>query len=109
LRDIPDIITPATAPDQQHVYHVYALRVQQRDEVMRQLGDLGIGCGIHYPVPVHLQEAYRGLGYRPGSFPVAELISREFLSLPMYPHLTRAQIGRVIDGVKTSMASGVLA
>jgi dTDP-4-amino-4,6-dideoxygalactose transaminase len=109
LRDIPDIITPATAPDQQHVYHVYALRVQQRDEVMRQLGDLGIGCGIHYPVPVHLQEAYRGLGYRPGSFPVAELISSEFLSLPMYPHLTRAQIGRVIDGVKTSMASGVLA
>jgi dTDP-4-amino-4,6-dideoxygalactose transaminase len=109
LRDVPDVITPATAADQLHVYHVYALRVQQRDEVMRQLGDLGIGCGIHYPVPVHLQEAYRGLGYGPGSFPVAEMVSREFLSLPMYPHLTRSQIDRVIDGVKTSVASGVLA
>jgi dTDP-4-amino-4,6-dideoxygalactose transaminase len=107
--DIAEVVTPRVAPDRKHVYHVYAVRTQQRDEVMRNLNDAGIGCGIHYPIPVHLQEAYRSLGLGPGSFPVAELISREFVSLPLYPELTPAQIARVIEGVKTAVVAGVLA
>src|SRR5678809_1785790 len=84
----------------QHVYHVYAIRVQERERLMRHLGEKGIGYGIHYPVPVHLQEAYRSLGYGPGSFPVAEQAAKEFVSLPMFPELTTAQIALVIDAVK---------
>jgi dTDP-4-amino-4,6-dideoxygalactose transaminase len=107
--DIAEVVTPRVAPDRKHVYHVYPVRTQQRDEVMRNLNDAGIGCGIHYPIPVHLQEAYRSLGLGPGSFPVAELFSREVVSLPLYPELTPAQIARVIEGVKTAVVTGVLA
>ena len=67
---------------------------------MRLLEEKGIGCGIHYPVPIHLQEAYRGLGYTEGAFPVAERICAEFISLPMFPELTQAQVELVVDSVK---------
>jgi dTDP-4-amino-4,6-dideoxygalactose transaminase len=90
-----EIVTPFVAPGNQHVYHVYAVRVGQRDLVLRDLAEHGIGCAIHYPIPVHLQEAYRGLGYGEGSFPVAERCAKEFLSLPMYPELTDEQIQAV--------------
>jgi dTDP-4-amino-4,6-dideoxygalactose transaminase len=86
------VVTPCTAPDNRHVYHVYAVRVRERDRVLEELAGKGISCAIHYPVPVHLQEAYVELGYGPGSFPVAERCAREFLSLPMYPELSREQI-----------------
>jgi dTDP-4-amino-4,6-dideoxygalactose transaminase len=92
--------TPFRAPYAEHVYHVYAIRMQERDEVMRQLADQGIACGIHYPVPVHLQEAYRFLGHQPGDFPNAERTASEFVSLPMYPELTAAQLGAVEQAVK---------
>ncbi len=82
-----------TEPDGcRHVYHVYAVRLDDRDKTARRLGDAGIGTGIHYPVPVHLQPAYAYLGAGPGSLPVTEALADGFLSLPMYPELTDDQV-----------------
>jgi len=105
LGELEEIITPFEAPHNRHVYHVYAVRVEMRNQVMQALADKGIGCGIHYPVPVHLQEAYRCLGHRPGSFPVAERCADEFLSLPMYPELTPEQVHLVVKELKLSLSS----
>ncbi len=71
------------------VYHLYVVRVQNRDNLMRQLGAAGIGAGIHYPIPLHLQEAYSHLNHAAGDFPVTERVSREIVSLPMFPTLGR--------------------
>jgi dTDP-4-amino-4,6-dideoxygalactose transaminase len=100
LEDIQEVITPHEAEYARHVYHVYAIRLQNRNQVLQAMADKGIGCAIHYPIPVHLQEAYRFLGHEKGSFPVAEACAEEFLSLPMYPELTNAQIHSVIDELK---------
>ncbi|HET9715245.1 MAG TPA: DegT/DnrJ/EryC1/StrS family aminotransferase [Pseudolabrys sp.] len=82
-----DLITPARDATYRHVYHVYAIQHSARDIMKRRLEAAGIGCGIHYPVPVHLQPAYRDLGYGIGAFPVAERFAAETLSLPIYPEL----------------------
>jgi len=89
---IDDIATPVEADYARHVYHIYAVRVQERDELRRFLEAKGIGCGVHYPIPIHLQEAWRNLGYSDGAFPIAENLAKEFLSLPMFPELTQEQI-----------------
>jgi dTDP-4-amino-4,6-dideoxygalactose transaminase len=73
------------------VYHLYVVRVSDRQATVNRLADVGVGTGIHYPVPLHLQEAYAGLGYRAGSFPVAEKLASEIVSLPMFPELTGEQ------------------
>ena len=104
LADLP-VVLPAEAPDNHHVYHVYALRVAARDRVLAAMTEAGIGCGIHYPVPVHLQEAYRSLGYQPGSFPVAERCAKEFLSLPMFPELTAEQITVVAAELRCALST----
>ncbi len=96
------VIAPRKADYTEHVYHIYAVRVQDRDEVMRALEGEGIGCGIHYPVPVHLQPAYEKLGYSRGDFPVSERTSSEFLSLPIYPELTEAQVDFVAERLEAS-------
>lgn len=96
----PAVTTPFEAPYGRHVYHVYAIRTEQRDALMEHLAKRDIHCGIHYPVPIHLQDAYRSLGLREGSFPVAEQCAREFLSLPMYPELTREQIEHVARAIE---------
>src|SRR6266566_4985016 len=88
---VDEVATPFEANYARHVYHVYAIRVQERDEVRRRLEEVGIGCGVHYPIPIPLQEACRGLGYTEGAFPVAEDLAEEFLSLPMFPELTEEQ------------------
>jgi dTDP-4-amino-4,6-dideoxygalactose transaminase len=103
---VEDVVTPFEAAYARHVYHIYAIRVQDRDEVMRVLEEKGIGCGVHYPVPIHLQEAYRSLGYKSGAFPVSERTAGEFISLPMFPELTEAQIQFVAEAVKASIAVG---
>ena len=77
------------------VYHLYVLRVRQRDEFMKNLAARGIGTAIHYPVPIHLQEAYASLGLKPGSFPVSEAAAEEIVSLPMFPELTEQQVEAV--------------
>lgn len=107
LQDLEAVILPTEAAHGSHVYHIYALRVQDRDELMRQLGEAGIGTGIHYPVPVHLQEAYRDLGYRAGDLPVSERVSQELISLPMFPELTDGQIQTVVDRVRQSLSAPV--
>ena len=100
-------MTPFEAGYGKHVYHLYPIRVPERDELMRRLEKQGIGCGIHYPIPVHLQKAYQELGYTRGAFPISEQTSAEFISLPMFPELSGAQVELVIDAVKESLAAGV--
>jgi len=105
LADMEEIIVPTQAPFNQSVYHIYAVRVKDRDQVLQSLADKGISCGIHYPVPVHLQEAYRFLGRNKGSFPVAERCAEEFLSLPMFPELTREQVQTVANELKMCVSA----
>ena len=99
LEDLPHIVLPREAPYARHIYHIYAVRVPNRDALLAALNSQGIGCGIHYPVPIHLQKAYECLDYTRGSFPVAEESAREVLSLPMYPELTIGQLERVADAL----------
>jgi dTDP-4-amino-4,6-dideoxygalactose transaminase len=100
LSPLSNVIKPCVADYAKHVYHIYALRVKERDKLMTYLADKGISCGIHYPVPIHLQVAYSFLGLSPGSFPVAEKCASEFLSLPMFPELDKDQIKYVVDTIQ---------
>jgi dTDP-4-amino-4,6-dideoxygalactose transaminase len=100
LADIDALTTPSTADYSEHVFHLYVVRVPQRDELRRHLGELGIGTGIHYPVPCHLQPAFRSLGYGPGDLPVTERVADKIISLPMYPELTSEQQNYVVDSVR---------
>jgi len=99
----PRVIRPVVGPDNLHVYHIYALRVQDRDGVLERMTARGVNCSIHYPVPIHLQKAYSFLGCEPGSFPIAERCAQEFLSLPMYPELRLDQIEFVVATLKTCL------
>jgi dTDP-4-amino-4,6-dideoxygalactose transaminase len=107
LAGIPDLILPQTAPNRTHVFHLYAVRTKLRDELMAALAQKGVSCGIHYPVPVHLQAAYKDLGLARGSFPVAEQCADEFLSLPMYPELTSQQVEYVGAQIESFFANVV--
>lgn len=109
LRQVEELCPPREADYAKHVYHVYAVRVREREEVMRSLEQKGISCGIHYPVPVHLQEAYQNLGYRRGAFEISERTCAEFISLPMFPELTSAQIDYVIEGVQEALLAAAVA
>ncbi len=100
-----EVVTPFEASYARHVYHVYAIRVEERDEVTRFLKERAIQCAVHYPVPIHLQKAYQHLGYVTGSLPISERIAREFISLPMFPELTEAQINMVVLATKESCLS----
>lgn len=100
LRDVPGVTLPHKADYALHVYHVYAIRVREREALINALADRDVHCGIHYPVPVHLQDAYASLGLPSGSFPVAEACARQFVSLPMYAELAQAQIEYVAGEIK---------
>ena len=78
------------------------MRVPDRDRVLAHLHAHGVGAGLHYPVPLHLQPAYAHLGYREGDFPVTEAICREIISLPIYPELTEAQVDRVAEILRSA-------
>jgi len=82
------------------VYHLYVIRSQHRDELQKHLASVNIGTGIHYPIPLHLQNAYADLGYRAGDFPVTERVAAEILSLPMFPSLRSAEQIRVAEGLR---------
>jgi dTDP-4-amino-4,6-dideoxygalactose transaminase len=98
LSELP-LSRPSMRAGVEHVWHLYVVRVSDRDAVREQLGARGIDSGIHYPVPIHLQPAYHDLGYGPGDFPVAERYAGEILSLPMYPELPDDAIVRVAEAL----------
>lgn len=99
LTDEENLILPEEADGNEHVYHIYAVRSPQRDALIAYLHNKNIYCGIHYPVPVHLTEAYRHLGHAQGSFAVAEKCSQEIVSLPMFPELTNEQLEYVANNI----------
>lgn len=105
--DCQEIATPIVGEGQTHVFHIYAVRVRDRDAVLARLHKAGIGAGIHYPVPLHLQVAYQSLGYSRGAFPVAEGLASQFLSLPMFPELTPAEVDFVADELLAAVTPDV--
>jgi dTDP-4-amino-4,6-dideoxygalactose transaminase len=109
LMDIEEIVLPQTQSGRTHVFHIYAARTPKRDDLIQALAKQGISCGIHYPIPVHLQDAYRFLGFTRGAFPAAERCADEFVSFPMFPELTSEQIETVAKAVRTWIESSVVA
>jgi dTDP-4-amino-4,6-dideoxygalactose transaminase len=96
----PEIVKPIEAPWGKHVYHLYVVRTSEREKLKKWLDDKGIGTGMHYPVPVHLQEAWRKYGGEKYSLPVTEKITGEILSLPIYPELTEEEADYICASVK---------
>lgn len=99
-----EIITPVEVAHVKHVYHLYIIRVANRQVVESALRESGIGCGVYYPVPLHLQDVYQGLGYKAGDLPVSESSSHETLAIPLYPELKTEDIERIADLVKQKAA-----
>lgn len=91
---------PAEREGVRHVYHLFVIRLRERDSWREKLAANGIQTGVHYPIPVHLQPAYRDLGYSPGDFPVSERVGQEVLSLPMFPELTPDQIAHIAESLR---------
>ncbi len=104
LQGVGDLILPFTAPGATHVYHLYVVRTKRRNELQEFLAKENIGTLIHYPVPPHLQEAYKDLGYKKGDLPLAEEIANTCLSLPVFPGLTKEQVDRVATVIKKFFA-----
>lgn len=100
LAGVGDLRLPAVPPGSEPVWHLYVVRTPDPAALANFLGERGIGSGRHYPEPPHLSEAYAGLGYRLGAFPVAEALSREAISLPLFPGMTEAQLDAVVSVVK---------
>jgi len=108
LKEVGSVKAPSEPEWSRGIYHLYVVRVQQRDEIQRHLGELNIGTGLHYPVPLHLQKAYEHLGYLQGDFPVTEQLARELLSLPMFPHIQKDQQAQVVEALTAREAREVL-
>jgi len=100
LQGVGDLILPVTHPKSTHVYHLFVIRTDKRDELQKFLSNKGVDTLIHYPIPPHLQKAYENLGYTTGDFPIAERMAETCLSLPMYSGITESQIHQVVAGVK---------
>ena len=94
-----DLKVPTEMPYNHHVYHLYVVQSPKRDELREQLNEAGVESGLHYPTPLHLQEAYRFLGYKQGDFPVTETLKDRILSLPMYPGIQFEAIARVVSAL----------
>ncbi len=105
LSAVEGLIPPVEPSWARAVYHLYVVRVQARQELQDHLKEAGIATGIHYPIPLHLQKAYRTLGYGKGDFPVTETVAPEILSLPMYPQLTGIEQETIVRSVKECLAA----
>jgi dTDP-4-amino-4,6-dideoxygalactose transaminase len=103
LKNVSGVRTPIIKSDRTHVFQTFAVRVKNRDKVCEALQKKGIGVLIHYPIPIHLQEAYSELGYKKGDFPVSEKLAQEVLSLPMFPHMNKDQIEYVSASLKEAV------
>lgn len=101
LEDVAECITPIEMPNAKHVYHLYVIKAKKRNELQAYLASKGISTGIHYPIPLHLQPAYSHLNIKKGAYPVAEKVSEEILSLPMYPELSEENINFIVSEIKS--------
>ena len=104
LSGVAGVVTPSTLPGNEHVWHLYVVRVAERDRVLAHLRDNGVGAAIHYPTPIHLTEPFAACAGGPGSFPNAEQVAGEILSLPIYPGITREQQERVVEVLREAVA-----
>lgn len=104
LAGVDGVRLSRTLPGNEHVHHLYVIRVADRDGVLARLQEAGIGAGIHYPVPIHLQGAFASLGHAEGAFPAAEAAAREVLSLPIFPGITVDEQERVVAALRTALA-----
>ncbi len=103
LSKVNGVTLPVEADFARSVYHLYVILVDDREGLQQFLSDKGIGTGLHYPLPLHLQKAYAHLGYKEGSFPVTESVAKRLISLPMFPELTREQIEYVAESIREFM------
>ena len=103
LAEIAGVALPTTLPGNEHVWHLYVVRVPDRDAVLDRLHADGVMAGVHYPVPIHLQGAFANLGHRPGDFPVAERAAEEVLSLPLFPEITESQQDHVCERLQAAL------
>ena len=99
LSEVPEIVPPVAHEDAGHVYHLYVVRLSDRDAVLEKLSARGIGAGVHYPIPLHEQAAYRYLDLEPDALSVTHKTAETVLSLPMFPELTRGQAERVANSL----------
>ncbi len=106
LKDFADLKLPRAVPGNEHIWHIYAVQVdaRRRDAVMKSMQEQGIGVGVHYPVPIHLQGAFAGHGHQVGAFPMAEKAAAEMISLPIYPELSASQQEQVAAALKKALA-----
>lgn len=100
LQNLNGIISPEELPNVRHVYHLYVIRVKNREKLQQFLSERGIASGYHYKYPLHLQKAYKHLGYKKGDLPITEKVMEDILSLPMYPELSTQQVEYVVDNIK---------
>ncbi|MBO0882724.1 MAG: DegT/DnrJ/EryC1/StrS family aminotransferase [Mycobacterium sp.] len=103
LKELDQVGVPDVLPGNEHVWHLYVVRVARRDDVLTRLNAAGVGSGIHYPAPIHRLPAFAGLGWEPGAFPIAERMADEILSLPIYPGITAAQQERVVEHLSEAL------
>jgi dTDP-4-amino-4,6-dideoxygalactose transaminase len=106
LSAVPGIQLPVEADYARSVYHLYVIHADRRDELQQFLAEKGIATGLHYPLPLHLQNAYAFMGLKEGAFPAAENSARRLLSLPMFAELTQDQMDYVADGIKAFVERG---
>lgn len=95
-----DLVTPTAKDCNEHVYHMYILQSENREEVLAKLKEAGIATGVYYPVPLHLQKVYKNLGYKEGDMPVSEYLSHRTFAIPVYPELTKEQVDYIIQNLK---------
>jgi dTDP-4-amino-4,6-dideoxygalactose transaminase len=103
LADVDGVRLPTTAPGNEHVWHLYVVRVDERDRVLEALGAAEVAAAIHYPVPVHLHAAFADIGDGVGAFPVSEVTAGQILSLPMFPGITETQQEQVADALRSAV------
>ena len=105
LSSVQEVVKPYCPDWARAVFHLYVVRVEDREGLQKHLAEANIGTGIHYPAPLHLQKAYESLGHKRGDFPVTERIAGEIVSLPMFPHITADQQSRVVEAIKGFLAT----
>ncbi len=106
LSGVGDLVFQRRAPYSTHIYHLFIVESEQREALQKYLDKAGVGTGIHYPVPIHLQQAYTDLEHRKGDFPEAERLAKRMLSLPMYPELQRNHIRQVVETIEDFFSNG---